>query len=428
MGFRPSPFNFSLYFLYKPSYPLILNLMRRLLLLSLALMGFTLTFAQEDIRKRLQTEFIMAEPGDTIDIPAGSFISSGSISMDEKEDIVIRGAGIDATTISFAGQVDGAEGIRIDNSRNITLMGMTLQDAKGDLVKVMNTQNIRMVEVKVEWTGRPKATNGAYGLYPVSCTDVLIDGCIAIGASDAGIYVGQSHNIVVRNSVAYHNVAGIEIENSTMADVHDCEAYGNTGGILVFDLPDLPKKAGGNVRVFDNHVHDNNYKNFAPEGNSVAFVPPGTGIIILATSDVEVYDNQVENNQSFSMAIVSYYMTERPINDEGYYPYPTGISVHDNQFRRERTRPTFKHKLGLLAYKLFKRDQPHIWYDGILDPERVEADGQYAPADRICIQNNVNGTVVNLDAENDFENVDTAISQFDCSLPSLAAPTIAEGE
>ena len=40
-------------------------------------------------------------------------------------------------------------------------------------------------------------------LYPVQCKNVLIDGCVAIGASDAGIYVGQSQYVIVRNSKAY---------------------------------------------------------------------------------------------------------------------------------------------------------------------------------------------------------------------------------
>jgi len=399
--------------------------MKRSLLLAAFVVLSGMLYAQEDIRKSLQTQFIMAEPGDTIDVPAGNYLSSGSISLDEKENIVIRGAGMDKTVISFEGQADGAEGIRVDNSKNITLMDMTLQDARGDLVKVMNTERIRMIRLKVEWTGKPKKSNGAYGLYPVSCNGVLIDECVAIGASDAGIYVGQSHDIIVRNSVAYHNVAGIEIENSTLADVYECEAYENTGGILVFDLPDLPKKAGGNVRVYNNRVHDNNYKNFAPEGNSVAFVPPGTGVIILATSDVEVYDNQVINNQSFGLAIVSYYMTERPINDEGYYPYPTAIYVHDNNFQRKRTRPTFRHKLGLLAFKMFRKDVPHIWFDGILDKDKVGDSGMYMDEHRICIRNNTNGSMVNLDAENNFENYSTEAAPYDCGRDALEAPEIA---
>ena len=35
--------------------------------------------------------------------------------------------------------------------------------------------------------------------------NVLIDGCIAIGASDAGIYVGQSERIKVLNNIQEDN-------------------------------------------------------------------------------------------------------------------------------------------------------------------------------------------------------------------------------
>ena len=107
-----------------------------------------------------------------------------------------------------------------------------------------------MINLRTEWTGGPKSTNGAYGFYPVESEDVLIDGCVAIGASDAGIYVGQSKNIIVRNSIAQYNVAGIEIENSYYADVYDNLASHNTGGILIFDLPDLPQQGGHHIRVF----------------------------------------------------------------------------------------------------------------------------------------------------------------------------------
>ena len=88
----------------------------------------------------------------------------------------------------------------------------------------------------------------------MSSKHVLIDRVTVKGASDAGIYVGQSQQIVVRNSRAEGNVAGIEIENSYNADVHDNVATGNTGGILVFDLPDLPQQGGHAVRLFNNRV------------------------------------------------------------------------------------------------------------------------------------------------------------------------------
>jgi hypothetical protein len=43
--------------------------------------------------------------------------------------------------------------------------------------------------------------------------------------------LGQSQNIIVKNSRAEFNVAGIEIENSYFADVFNNIATNNTGGI-----------------------------------------------------------------------------------------------------------------------------------------------------------------------------------------------------
>jgi len=52
---------------------------------------------------------------------------------------------------------------------------------------------------------------------------------VAIAAADAGSYVGQSKNVIVRNNRAESNVAGIEIENTQGADVYDNVAVDNTG-------------------------------------------------------------------------------------------------------------------------------------------------------------------------------------------------------
>lgn len=142
--------------------------------------------------------------------------------------------------------------------------------------------------------------------YPVNCDNVLIEGCEAIGASDAGIYVGQSRHVIVRNNLAFQNVAGIEIENTLYADVYDNEATQNTGGILVFDMPGLVQTNGGYIRVYNNNVHDNNLRNFAPEGNIVAEVPPGTGVLVLGTNHVEIFDNKIHFNRTIGTGVVCY--------------------------------------------------------------------------------------------------------------------------
>tara|TARA_B100000575_G_C23055586_1_gene607698 strand:+ start:328 stop:528 length:201 start_codon:yes stop_codon:yes gene_type:complete len=48
----------------------------------------------------------------------------------------------------------------------------------------------------------------------------MIEHFINIRASDAGIYVGQSNYIIIRNCEVFQYFAGIEIEKSMKADVH----------------------------------------------------------------------------------------------------------------------------------------------------------------------------------------------------------------
>ena len=86
--------------------------------------------------------------------------------------------------------------------------------------------------------------------------------------------------------------AGVEIENSSNSEVYDNEAVDNTGGILVFDLPNLSRE-GERTKVYNNIVRHNNITNFAPGGSIVGVVPTGTGMLIMAFDDVEVFNNVI---------------------------------------------------------------------------------------------------------------------------------------
>jgi parallel beta-helix repeat protein len=387
---------------------------------SLSLLSAVASIAQPDVQKKIQTDLIMAEDGTTIQLPEGTFTLTSSLSLQDKNNIIIRGAGEGKTVLSFKNQTEGAEGLRVTNGQNITIENLTVQDTKGDCIKTMNVQGITFRNVRVEWTGGISEKNGSYGLYPVQCDNVLIEKCTAIGASDAGIYVGQSRKIVVRNCVAYHNVAGIEIENSIGADVYQNEAHENTGGILVFDLPDLVQKKGGNVRVYDNHIHDNNLDNFAPKGNVVAKVPAGTGVLILATSDVELFKNRILNNKSQGTGVVSYFITEEAIKDSLYYPYPYNINIHDNEYQRQAVYPTRKGRMGLMfRFKLrFGKNVPDILWDGIVDEK--------APASRptLCLRNNKNAQFANIDAGNNFKHISRDATPHTCDLSPLNAVSL----
>jgi parallel beta-helix repeat protein len=383
----------------------------------LSLLSFS-AFSQADFEKNLQKRLILAEDGAMIEIEAGRFSLTKSLSLEGKKNITLRGKGMDKTILSFKGQTQGAEGIKVSNCENIVIEDMTTEDSKGDLIKTMQVKGITFRRVKTAWTGGPKSTNGSYGLYPVLCENVLIDSCIAIGASDAGIYVGQSKHIIVRNSAAYQNVAGIEIENSLYADVYNNKAIGNTGGILVFDLPDLVQKKGGHVRVHHNLVQDNNLKNFAPKGNIVGNVPKGTGMMVLATSNVELFENQIINHATIGVAIISYFMTENEIKDKEYDPYPTTVAVHHNTFERKPRRVPMDSRFGKM-YRFvlrFGRNVPAVVFDGILNPKKVGPDGKYPLHYSICVRENVNQSTAFLDAGNNFKGLKQGKDLFDCDF------------
>ena len=230
-------------------------------------------------QERLQEALIAAEPGDIVELGAGRFALTDGLSLDV-DGVTLKGQGGGETTLDFSGQQSAGEGLLV-TSDNVVLREFAVENSKGDGIKSKGADRIIYYKLRVEWTGGPKASNGAYGIYPVESKDVLIDSVLVRGASDAGIYVGQSRNIIVRNSTAVENVAGIEIENSFDADVHDNIATHNTGGILVFDLPNLPQMGGHNVRIFGNIIVDNMTQNFAPRGNIVANVPTGTGVMVM---------------------------------------------------------------------------------------------------------------------------------------------------
>ncbi|MBZ6377613.1 hypothetical protein B5C34_04030 [Pacificimonas flava] len=290
----------------------------------------------DDPYDALQTALIEAEPGDVVHIAAGTYALTDGLSLDV-DDVTVRGDGPAATILSFKGQTGAGEGLLI-TSDGVLVADFAVEDTRGDGIKTKGVDRFTADNVRVEWTNGPDAQNGAYGLYPVESTNILVQNSEVIACSDAGIYVGQSDNIVVRNNRVSYNVAGIEIENSTRADVYDNVAFHNTGGILVFDLPNLPKGDGHSTRLFRNVVVNNDTDNFAPEGNIVAEVPRGLGIMVMANRNVHIFDNVLDGNDSGQIMIVAY---ARPYEDTDYNPLPREVVVRDNVYGEGGGAPAF---------------------------------------------------------------------------------------
>ena len=389
----------------------------------------------KSIEKSLSAKLMLAKDSSVIELDAGHFIFKNSLILEGKRHVTLRGKGKDKTVISFKIQESGAEGLRVANCQNILLEGFTIEDASGDNIKVTDTDGIIFRDLRSAWTGPVTEENGAYGLYPVLCKNVVVENCEVLGASDAGIYVGQSTNVVIRNNIVYWNVAGIESENSEDVIIEGNEAYENTGGILIFDLPGLTMN-GRSIEAFNNNVHDNNLKNFAPPGNIVGVVPPGTGFLVLATRDVEIHDNIIKDNKTIGAGIVSYELVagirggsstannttgaqgvnQQYKKDENYDPYPGNVIVRNNNFSNSHLFPDTGNDIGKLLIYKFWFGLPQIVWDGIEAPGYNLNEGGINPDYRICVSENEKVRVAILDAANNFDNLSDDASKLSCEL------------
>ena len=376
----------------------------------------------KDVQRQAQRALITAAPGDTIRFSEGTFLFTKTLSLDVP-DVTVLGAGSDKTILKFEGQVTGSggEGLLVTKG-GFTLQDLAVEDSRGDAVKVSGVDGVTFRNVRVEWTGGPSPDNGAYGLYPVESKNVLVEGCVAIGASDAGIYVGQSENIIVRNSVSKMNVTGIEIENSVGADVYNNVATDNTGGVLIFKLPNLPKKESRQCRVFNNVIQSNNRENFAKPGTLVSGLPPGGGLILMATDEVEVFGNTIADNDTANLSILSFRSTKRKIKDRNFDPFCENIHIHNNVFSGGGTNPVGD--LGLAIKATFGTNGPDIVYDGAQDPAKRVA-GKISEALGLSIHDNGDADFANLDltamAAGKKPNVSTDLSIHAGQMQALPA-------
>jgi parallel beta-helix repeat protein len=371
----------------------------------------------------VETALIEISPGGTIAFGAGTFDMTSDLSL-TVDNVTVLGAGLDKTTLSFAKQTSGAQGLLV-TANGFAIHDLAIEDTKGDALKILGADGVTIQKVRVEWTAGPKETNGSYGLYPVQCKHVLIEDSIVKGASDSGVYIGQSDTIVIQRNRAELNVAGIEIENSTHADVHDNVATTNTGGILVFNLPGLAIANGSQTSVHDNEVYDNNTENFAPAGNIVGKVPTGTGVVVLAAHQVEVFHNNIHDHKAVNLGIISY-VPIGDVNDPNYDQYPTGIHVHDNVMAGVSDMPTGELGAALITaigeiHPSGPFITPDMAWDGVLDPARTPG----VAADKICIHDNGDANFINLawplsDANKPTESLDP----HDCTLPAIPAVTL----
>src|SRR5215470_13305501 len=154
--------------------------------------------APVDMQKHLQEQLITAKPGAVIEVPEGKFHFDRTLSL-TVDKVTLRGKGMDKTVLSFAGQKEGAQGLLV-KANDFTIVDIGIEDSAGDALTIQGGTNVIIRRVRAEWTRGANENNGPYAIYPVECKNLLVEDSVARGAADAGIYVGQSENVVLRRN------------------------------------------------------------------------------------------------------------------------------------------------------------------------------------------------------------------------------------
>ncbi len=362
---------------------------------------------------KIEEAFLSIKDSTDILLKAGVY-EFDNLSIAQVNHILIRGEGHDKTILDFKSQTSGGEGIRVTDVKGFSIDAMTIKDSKGDLLKINKSRDVKVSNLHAVWS-KADSTSGGYAIYPVMCNNVLIEYCYTEGSSDAGIYVGQTDSAIIRNNKAAKNVAGCEIENTSNAEVYDNEFYNNTAGFLVFDLPDLSRK-GGHVKAYNNYIHDNNFRNFAKAGSfgtswGVGNASPGSGVIILAASDIEIYNNRIINNNSSAITIASGFAVDDNAAEKisaNYSPISKNIKIYGNKIEMGTAFPeaAYEHRIGQILVAVEKQLNandpnrknkriPAIMYDGI--SSNILTKGTTANPDSICIDQPEDNLFVNAD-------------------------------
>ena len=282
----------------------------------------------------LQTAFIEAASGDVICLSEGTYSLTTELSLADHRDVTFKGLGEtrEDVVLDFADQDSGDDGVVV-TADSFTIEHMWIKNTPGNGV-VVSADDSLFRDLKVTWDAGSITENGAYAVYPTNCNRTIVENVEVSGAADAGIYVGQCREAIVRDSNVHENVIGIEVENTTSADVYNNDVTDNTVGVLVVLLPNLMKKDGGQVLVRENRVSGNDRENFAEAGTTAAAVPAGAGVLVVGLPDVEVRDNTISDQSGPAIFVASYEILEllsgTPSDDPDTDKWPKRVYLHGN--------------------------------------------------------------------------------------------------
>jgi len=302
----------------------------------------TMTYDGEIIEVKkggsIQKAVEAANPGDLIRVFPGTYSENVYI---DKDQIGLQGVIIDGQWPILDGKKEindailySGNGILIENFKIINYKGNGIMGQAGNNFVIRNNWII---------------DTGVYGIFPQYGKNGLVEHNVCSKIADAAIYVGMCDNVDVLHNEVFENVAGIEIENSRHCLVESNYAHNNTGGLLAFVTPGLPIKTAFDIIFRNNFVVNNNHENFGAPGSTVAGIPAGTGILIMAADDVVIENNIITGNNNTGITIVDLATGDPKANDPNSEGNPDRVVILDNMMYDNGNNPTGEIKAIMLT-------------------------------------------------------------------------------
>lgn len=298
----------------------------------------------------IQAAINKAKSGDTVRVHAGTY-------KDKAKDCATCALSITRNDISLVGTKDpkdvvirakkGQEtGINVSKANPDGCLKKDGRRVKGSLIKGLTVRGFSQNGVVLfcvdNWriTNAIAIDNDEYGFFPLFSGKGRLDHSKARDANDTAFYVGQSHDVRMDHNTATDSVSGFELENTLRSRADHNVGFGNTAGLLSFALPNLKVKVNKTNTIEFNDFHANNRDNTCEDEHDVVCnVPPGAGIILVATDGNTVQNNSVKNNRTGGIAVVSYcIIADQPCKPD-IDPNPDNNHVLDNTVKGNGKNP-----------------------------------------------------------------------------------------
>ncbi len=84
----------------------------------------------------------------------------------------------------------------------------------------------------------------------------------------------------------------------------------------------------------------------------------------MANSNIEIFNNEIVDNGTVGIAVVSY---SDEHEDENYYPHPRRVQIHNNIFKNNGRNPDYEtNEMGKILYDISSGKMADIFWDGVV--------------------------------------------------------------